>query len=158
MSPTSWQTWAIFEVRICIHDMHKLKHSVKNCRHIASIVPLYSIWRSVHLFPKFDKEVPEDWISDSVLEKCNMFYLNQFVDRNMHFILWILCTLQCILNWWISVLDLDNFYVMSFSTYLFPLSILHLARIHNFLLLSDLFFFAQWSLCFIYIYLTFTSG
>ena len=45
--------------------------------------------------------------------------------------------------------DSDKFYVMSFFTYLFSLSILHLAPIHNFLLLDDPFSFAHWSLHFI---------
>ena len=55
------------------HGIHKVKHSVENGRHVASIVPLSSIHHKALLFPKFDHEVPEDWTLDSVLEKCNTF-------------------------------------------------------------------------------------
>jgi len=69
------------------HGMHKLKRSMQDGARVASIVPVSSIRRSVHLFPKFDRVVPADWNSDNVLEKCSTFYLNPFVDRNMYFIL-----------------------------------------------------------------------
>jgi hypothetical protein len=69
------------------HGMHKLKRSVQAGGRVASIIPVSSIRRSVHLFPKFGQEVPEDWTSDNVLEWCSTFYLNPFVDRNMYFIL-----------------------------------------------------------------------
>jgi len=69
------------------HGMHKLKRSVESGDRVASIIPISSIRRSVHLFPKFDKVVPEGWTSDNVLEKCSTFYLNPFTDRNMYFIL-----------------------------------------------------------------------
>lgn len=52
---------------------------------IASIVPVSSIRRSVHLFPKFGSKVPDHWTSANVLEKCTTFYLNQFSDRHMYY-------------------------------------------------------------------------
>ena len=69
------------------HGMHKLKRSVESVERVASIVPISTVRRSVHLFPKFGRVVPEDWTSDNVLEKCSTFYLNPFTDRNMYFIL-----------------------------------------------------------------------
>ena len=70
------------------HGMHKLTHSmVQGGDRLASIIPISSIWHSVHLFPKFGQTVPKDWTSDNVLEKCSTFYLNPFADRNMYFIL-----------------------------------------------------------------------
>jgi hypothetical protein len=69
------------------HKMHKVKHSVRNGERVVSVIPVSSIRRSVHLFPRFGRVVPEDWTSDNVLEKCNTFYLNPFVDRNMYFII-----------------------------------------------------------------------
>ncbi|KAF9787519.1 hypothetical protein BJ322DRAFT_1003262 [Thelephora terrestris] len=69
------------------HGMHKLKRSAQDGGSVASIVPVSSIRRSAHLFPKFGQAVPEDWTSENVLEKCSVFYLNQFSDRNMYFIL-----------------------------------------------------------------------
>jgi hypothetical protein len=69
------------------HGMYKLKRSVRDGERVASVVPVSSIRRSAHLFPKFGREVPEDWASGNVLERCSTFYLNPFVDRNMYFIL-----------------------------------------------------------------------
>ena len=69
------------------HGMHKLKRSAQSGERVASIIPVSSIRRSAHLFPKFGQVVPEDWTSENVLEKCSVFYLNPFSDRNMYFIL-----------------------------------------------------------------------
>ena len=69
------------------HRMFKLNRSLEDGERIASIVPISSIRRSVHLFPKFGPSVPEGWSSDNVLEKCATFYLNPFTDRHMYFIL-----------------------------------------------------------------------
>ena len=69
------------------HGMHKLMRSVEGAERVASIVPVSSIRRSAHLFPKFSRTVPKDWTSDNVLEKCSAFYLNPFADRNMYYIL-----------------------------------------------------------------------
>ena len=70
------------------HGMHRLTRSVvQGGDRLASIIPISSIRRSVHLFPKFGQTVPTDWTSDNVLEKCSAFYLNPFADRNMYFIL-----------------------------------------------------------------------
>ena len=69
------------------HRMFKLGRSLEDGGRIASIVPISTIRRSVHLFPKFGSSVPEGWSSDNVLEKCGTFYLNPFTDRHMYFIL-----------------------------------------------------------------------
>ena len=69
------------------HGMHRLKRSARGSEHVASVVPVSSIRRSAHLFPKFSCAVPDDWTSDNVLEKCSIFYLNPFSDRNMYFVL-----------------------------------------------------------------------
>ena len=69
------------------HGMYTLKRHVQGSEHVASIIPVSSIRRSVHLFPKFGQEVPEDWTPDNVLERCDTFYLNPFVDRHTYFIL-----------------------------------------------------------------------
>jgi len=69
------------------HRMFKLNRSLEDGERVASIVPISTIRRSVHLFPKFGPVVPEGWSSDNVLEKCAAFYLNPFTDRHMYFIL-----------------------------------------------------------------------
>ena len=69
------------------HQMFKLSRSLEDSKRIASIVPISTIRRSVHLFPKFGSSVPEGWSSDNMLKKCGTFYLNLFTDRHMYFIL-----------------------------------------------------------------------
>ncbi|KAG1810188.1 uncharacterized protein HD556DRAFT_1428325 [Suillus plorans] len=46
-----------------------------------SIVPLANIVRSVHLIPSFGAVVPQEWTSDTVLDDCNDFWLNSYLDR-----------------------------------------------------------------------------
>ena len=69
------------------HQMFKLNRSLEDDERVASIVPVSTIRRSVHLFPKFGPVVPDGWTSDNVLEKCTLFYLNPFADRHMYFTL-----------------------------------------------------------------------
>ncbi|KAJ3769430.1 hypothetical protein FB446DRAFT_812086 [Lentinula raphanica] len=51
----------------------------------ASILPLESIMRSVHLFPKWGGTVPAEWTSESVLDKAPSFTLNVFKDNRSYF-------------------------------------------------------------------------
>ena len=69
------------------HRMFKLNRSLEGGERVASIIPISTIRRSAHLFPKFGPSVPEGWSSENVLEKCTTFYLNSFTDRHMYFIL-----------------------------------------------------------------------
>jgi hypothetical protein len=69
------------------HGMLKINRVFANgTDRIVSIVPVSSITRSVHLFPKFGPNVPEHWTSANVLEKCATFFLNPFTDRHMYYI------------------------------------------------------------------------
>jgi hypothetical protein len=57
---------------------------------LASIVPVSLIQRSVHLFPKWGRNMEGNagnasWTSDNVLEKCDVFYLNSFKDRHTYY-------------------------------------------------------------------------
>ncbi|KII85168.1 hypothetical protein PLICRDRAFT_116589 [Plicaturopsis crispa FD-325 SS-3] len=51
---------------------------------IASIIPVSSIRRSAHLFPKFGPVVPREWTSYTVLDKCPTFFVNCFPDRHTY--------------------------------------------------------------------------
>ncbi|KAJ7029499.1 hypothetical protein C8F04DRAFT_899571, partial [Mycena alexandri] len=48
------------------HLMYKVKRSMKEGQRIATIVPLESIRRSVHLLPKFGPMAPPHWTSSNV--------------------------------------------------------------------------------------------
>ncbi|KAG2080267.1 hypothetical protein BD769DRAFT_1634235 [Suillus cothurnatus] len=49
---------------------------------VASIMPVGDIVHSVHLIPKFGDTAPREWKSETVLEDCNMFWLNSYIDRH----------------------------------------------------------------------------
>ncbi|KAK7023555.1 hypothetical protein VNI00_016675 [Paramarasmius palmivorus] len=68
------------------HLMYKVSHAFRpgeNAR-LASVVPVDLIRRSVHLFPRFGSHAPQDWKSSNVLELCDTFYLNDFLDRSTY--------------------------------------------------------------------------
>ena len=61
-----------------LYKVHKITYQGKP---VASIIPLYNIVRSIHLFPKFSVPIPEHWTSANVLDECETFYVNSFSDR-----------------------------------------------------------------------------
>jgi hypothetical protein len=69
------------------HQMYKISRSLEGRGRVASVVPISTIIRSAHLFPKFKQAVPGEWTSNNVLEKCSTYYLNPFTDRHMYYIL-----------------------------------------------------------------------
>lgn len=68
------------------HGLYQVKRSVGNDgAHLASIVPLGHIQRSVHLFPAFGQKPPGQlWTRANVLDLCTTFYLNSFSDRHAY--------------------------------------------------------------------------
>lgn len=52
--------------------------------HICSVIPLANITRSVHLFPKFGRVAPQEWLSSNVLDMCDTFFVNNFTDRHLY--------------------------------------------------------------------------
>ncbi|KAF8835183.1 hypothetical protein BDN67DRAFT_992522 [Paxillus ammoniavirescens] len=66
------------------HGMYKVTRTIRNGERIASVIPVSSISRSVHLFPKFGAVAPREWTSSNVLELCNTFYVNPFTDRHAY--------------------------------------------------------------------------
>ena len=68
------------------HQMYKVNRSLEGGGRVASIVPISTIKRSVHLFPRFGQVIPSEWTMDNVLEKCSIFYLNPFADRHMYYV------------------------------------------------------------------------
>jgi hypothetical protein len=50
---------------------------------ICSVIPVGNIQRSVHLLPRFGPVAPTEWTSDSVLDRCDTFFVNDFADRQM---------------------------------------------------------------------------
>ena len=53
-------------------------------RRTATIIPLTDVCRSVQLFPVFGPVTPRQWQGTTVLEECQNFYINPFVDKRMY--------------------------------------------------------------------------
>ncbi len=66
------------------HWMYKLSRAMKDSFRYATIIPIANIRRSVLLFPKFGPVAPPHWTSENVLEECNTFYLDPFVDDHSY--------------------------------------------------------------------------
>ncbi|KAH8995298.1 hypothetical protein EDB86DRAFT_3164988 [Lactarius hatsudake] len=66
------------------HNMCRVSRHYRNGRRSASVVPLTDICRSVQLFPVFGPVAPRQWKGSMVLEECNNFYVNPFLDRHMY--------------------------------------------------------------------------
>jgi Plavaka transposase len=62
------------------HLMFKVSRSTQGGRRSASIIPVDSIVRSVHLIPRFGSVTPSDWSTFNVLDNCKSFYINPFTD------------------------------------------------------------------------------
>jgi hypothetical protein len=69
------------------HHLYKVTRLTQNGRRRASIIPVTSIIRSVHLLPIFGLHTPREWNTFTVLELCNSFYINPFSDRENYLIL-----------------------------------------------------------------------
>ena len=66
--------------RMCQISRHFGSHG----RRSASIIPLADICRSVQLFPVFGSAASQLWKGPTVLEECQTFYVNPFLDKHMY--------------------------------------------------------------------------
>lgn len=66
------------------HEMYKITRPAQNNILASAIIPVTSILRSVHLFPKFGPVAPRDWTSSNVLDRCTDFYTSPWSDRHAY--------------------------------------------------------------------------
>lgn len=66
------------------HGMYKVSRLAPNNLFASAIIPVTSILRSVHLFPKFGPVAPRDWTSSNVLDQCTDFYTSPWSDRHAY--------------------------------------------------------------------------
>ncbi|KAG2124582.1 hypothetical protein BD769DRAFT_1628787 [Suillus cothurnatus] len=64
------------------NGLYKQSRLMHGSDRVASIMPVGDIVHSVHLIPKFGDTAPREWKSETVLEDCNMFWLNSYIDRH----------------------------------------------------------------------------
>ncbi|KAF8271908.1 hypothetical protein EI94DRAFT_1567196, partial [Lactarius quietus] len=67
------------------HQLHRVSRSMHCGKWRATVIPVESILRSVHLLPHFGS-TPLRSTSFSILENCNTFYVNPFSDRHNYLI------------------------------------------------------------------------
>jgi hypothetical protein len=85
--PLAYIEWfTAFQAPIPELGMYQVSRSSRRHRRRASIIPVTQIERSVHLIPKFGREIDPTWSSDNVLELCKTFYVNPYL-RHLDFLL-----------------------------------------------------------------------
>ncbi|KAJ3995318.1 hypothetical protein F5050DRAFT_1573893 [Lentinula boryana] len=66
------------------HGLYKISRSTVEGGHLASIIDIQRILRSVHLLPRFGHIANREWTSSSVLEDCTSFLVNSDSDRDTY--------------------------------------------------------------------------
>ncbi|KAG2124671.1 hypothetical protein DEU56DRAFT_963354 [Suillus clintonianus] len=65
------------------HGFYKLSWALaRGGERLASIVPIANILCSTHLVPRFGAVAPREWTSGTVLDDCESFWLNLYLDRH----------------------------------------------------------------------------
>ena len=72
------------------HEMYIVKKSLYTSDGClpGQVIPLSSISQTCQLIPQFGREVPMEWTSDNVLDKCDTFFLNSFTSKYAYQTLW----------------------------------------------------------------------
>ena len=65
------------------NDLFKVHRSFKAGKREASIIALDSIRSSCHQIPVFGKNCNVNWTLDNVLELCNSFFLNSYLNKDI---------------------------------------------------------------------------
>jgi len=71
------------------HKMYRVSRSMRSdgsCD--ASVIEVDTIIRSCQLFPKFSGRVNRAWTSDNVLERCEHFFVNNWLDHHTYQTTW----------------------------------------------------------------------
>lgn len=62
------------------NELYAVKRSWKAGRRESAVISIEAIRCSCHLIPIFGGRVDPSWTSDNVLELCDSFYLNSYLD------------------------------------------------------------------------------
>ncbi|CDO74667.1 hypothetical protein BN946_scf184828.g7 [Trametes cinnabarina] len=64
--------------------LYKVAKSYRGMKRRAVVVPVDRIFRSCHLLPVCDRAIDRSWSSETVLDECDIMYLNTFSDHHMY--------------------------------------------------------------------------
>jgi hypothetical protein len=71
------------------HKMYRVSRSMRSDgTRYASVIEVDTIIRSCQLFPKFSGRVNRAWSSDNVLERCEHFFVNNWLDHHTYQTTW----------------------------------------------------------------------
>ncbi|KAJ7661849.1 hypothetical protein B0H17DRAFT_953364, partial [Mycena rosella] len=73
------------------HDMYSISVPPRHANGMrpASIIPLTDIRQTCQLFPNFGRaDVPAHWTSDTVLDVCNKFFVNNWSSISAYQSIW----------------------------------------------------------------------
>ena len=71
------------------HKMYRVSRSIRSDgSRDASVIEVDTIIRSCQLFPKFSGRVNRAWTSDNVLERCEHFFVNNWLDHHTYQTTW----------------------------------------------------------------------
>ncbi|KAJ3715707.1 hypothetical protein C8R42DRAFT_725514 [Lentinula raphanica] len=66
------------------HGLHKVSWCDVEGGRLASVVDISRLVHSVHLIPRFGSVADREWTRDTVLDKCQSFFVNSHSDRDMY--------------------------------------------------------------------------
>lgn len=67
--------------------LYKVSRAHRGDVRIASIIPIGNITQSIHLIPLVGSTVPRDWNSATVIECCQSFLVNSFMNVHTYLML-----------------------------------------------------------------------
>ena len=71
------------------HGMYSVSRNHRNSMQCAEVIEVGSIFRTCQLVPRFGRRANRAWTSGNVIDRCERFLINNFIDHH---------TYQCI--WW----------------------------------------------------------
>ena len=78
--PLAYVEWFMgFSTPVTDLGMYQISRSSHSHRRQVSIIPITQIKCSIHLIPKFGKQMDPSWTADDVLERCKYFYVNCYL-------------------------------------------------------------------------------
>ena len=78
--PLAYIEWfTAFQLPVPDLEMYQISRLTRQYRRRASIIPVSQIERSIHLIPKFGRQMDISWSAEDVLERCKTFYVNPYV-------------------------------------------------------------------------------